>query len=186
VGLIAGSTWPADESILLPLLDDPEFAGLRMVLAPHEPSEKHLEQLISRLSQPYLRYSECAAGRRKPTEASLMLIDNVGMLNSLYRYGRVAYIGGGFGKGIHNTLEPAAFGLPIIFGPRYAKFEEARQFVARGGAFPVQNTVELAAVLRKLQDADFYEKSSRAVLSYLEENRGATDAVLQFIAGRHF
>jgi 3-deoxy-D-manno-octulosonic-acid transferase len=101
-------------------------------------------------------------------------------LNTLYRYGTVAYIGGGFGKGIHNTLEPAAFGLPVIFGPRYEKFEEARQMVARGGAFSVGNSEEFEAVLTKLQDPVFYEKASQAVRGYLEESRGATAAILAY------
>lgn len=184
--LIAGSTWPADEALLLPLLDDPAFASLRIILAPHEPSEKHLAQLTARLTQPYLRYSACANGQSIPKETRMLLIDNVGLLNSLYAYGRVAYIGGGFGKGIHNTLEPAAFGLPILFGPKYEKFEEARQFVARGGAFPVHNAAEVAGTLRHLQEPAFYAKASRAVQAYLEENRGATDTILQYLAKRHF
>ncbi|MFN0034612.1 MAG: 3-deoxy-D-manno-octulosonic acid transferase, partial [Saprospiraceae bacterium] len=103
--------------------------------------------------------------------------------NTLYRYGTVAYIGGGFGRGIHNTLEPAAFGLPIIFGPKYEKFEEARQLVARGGAFPVRDAEELAAVLQKLQDPVFYQNASGAVRAYLEENRGATAKVMGFLEG---
>jgi 3-deoxy-D-manno-octulosonic-acid transferase len=93
----------------------------------------------------------------------------------------VAYIGGGFGKGIHNTLEPAAFGLPIIFGPKYEKFEEARQMVARGGAFSVKNSEEFEAVLKKLEDPVFYAKASRAVRGYLEESRGATAAVMAYL-----
>ncbi|MBC7775577.1 MAG: hypothetical protein H7246_09070 [Phycisphaerae bacterium] len=110
-----------------------------------------------------------------------MVIDNIGLLNTLYRYGTVAYIGGGFGKGIHNTLEPAAFGLPILFGPKYEKFEEARQFVARGGAFAVRNAEELSVILEKLQDPVFYESASNAVRAYLEENRGATGSVMEFL-----
>jgi 3-deoxy-D-manno-octulosonic-acid transferase len=97
----------------------------------------------------------------------------------------VAYIGGGFGKGIHNTLEPAAFGLPIIFGPKYEKFEEARQFVARGGAFSVHNAAELSEILVKLQDPVFYQKASDAVLGYLEESRGATEKVMAFVEGKY-
>ncbi len=184
--LIAGSTWPADEALLLPLLGDPAFAGRHMIIAPHEPSEKHLAQLTAQLTQPYLRYSACANGEAIPDGARLLLIDNVGLLNTLYAYGRVAYIGGGFGKGIHNTLEPAAFGLPILFGPKYEKFEEARQFVASGGAFPVHNAEELANALRKLQDPAFYAQASRAVRAFLEENRGATDAVLKHLAKLQF
>ena len=104
------------------------------------------------------------------------------MLSSAYKYAYIAAIGGGFGKGIHNTLEPAAFGLPILFGPKYEKFEEARQFVARGGAFPIRNGEELAEILTKLQDPVFYKKASQAVRSYLEENRGATEKVMRYLS----
>lgn len=179
MGLIAGSTWPADEDILLPLLHDPAFAHLRWIIAPHEPSDKHLAQLLPRLSRPWARHS---TWNGVPTD--VLVIDSIGLLNTLYRYGRVAYIGGGFGKGIHNTLEPAAFGLPVIFGPKYEKFEEARQFVARGGAFPVHNTAELAAVLQKLEDPELYQKASAAVTGYLEESRGATQRIMAFLESR--
>ncbi|MBL7796347.1 MAG: 3-deoxy-D-manno-octulosonic acid transferase [Saprospiraceae bacterium] len=179
VGLIAGSTWPADEDILLPVLHDPAFGHLRWIIAPHEPSEKHLAQLLPRISRPWVRHSIWDGA---PTE--VLVIDSIGLLNTLYRYGRVAYIGGGFGKGIHNTLEPAAFGLPVIFGPKYEKFEEARQFVARGGAFPVHDAAELAEVLKKLDDPDFYQKASAAVQGYLKESQGATESVVDFLEQR--
>lgn len=176
VGLIAGSTWPADEDVLLPVLHDPAFGHLRWIIAPHEPSEKHLAQLLPRIARTWVRHSSRDGA---PTE--VLVIDSIGLLNTLYRYGRVAYIGGGFGRGIHNTLEPAAFGLPVVFGPKYEKFEEARQFVARGGAFPVRDAAELAAVLKKLEDPVYYHKASAAVKGYLEESRGATGMVLAFL-----
>jgi 3-deoxy-D-manno-octulosonic-acid transferase len=138
------------------------------------------------LQAPYVFHSALSQLNKPDQQPKVLLIDSIGLLNSLYRYGWVAYIGGGFGKGIHNTLEPAAFGLPIIFGPGYQKFEEARQFVARGGAFPVRDTPELAAVLQKLQNPEFYQKASQAVLGYLEESRGATAVVLRYLAERDF
>lgn len=177
---IAGSAWEADEAVFLPVLQQAAFQHYKIIIAPHEPSEKHLTQLIARLERPHIRYSACAAA---VPEADILLIDNVGMLNTLYRYGSVAFIGGGFGKGIHNTLEPAAFGLPVLFGPRYEKFEEARQMVARGGAFAVRDAAELQNVLEKLQDSTFYEKASAATSAYLAESQGATERVLVYLAG---
>ncbi|MEQ1747039.1 MAG: 3-deoxy-D-manno-octulosonic acid transferase, partial [Saprospiraceae bacterium] len=156
------------------------FGHLRWIIAPHEPTEKHLAQLLPRIARPWARHSTWDGS---PTD--ILVIDSIGLLNTLYRYGRVAYIGGGFGKGIHNTLEPAAFGLPILFGPKYDKFEEARQFVARGGAYSVRNTAELAAILQKLEDPVFYHKSSEAVSGYLEESRGATEQVVSFLQHLH-
>lgn len=186
IRIIAGSSWPADEDILLPIIEKSKPEERKWVIAPHEPSKKHLDQLSTRLSSPFRLYSDCTENLLFPADCKVLLIDNVGMLNTLYRYGNVAYIGGGFGRGIHNTLEPAAFGLPVIFGPRYEKFEEARQFVARGGAFPVKNSAELEAVLLKLRDKSFYQKASNAVLTYLEENSGATEAIVQHLATSHF
>lgn len=179
--LVAGSSWEADENIFLPVLNQPDFRHLKVIIAPHEPSEKHLAQLIPKLNRPFSRYSAWSDGLQPPSD--VLLIDNVGMLNTLYRYGKVAYIGGGFGKGIHNTLEPAAFGLPVIFGPRFGKFEEARQLVARGGAFSIRDGSELATVLQNLQDPEFYQRASAAVRAYLEESRGATDQIIRYFAG---
>lgn len=178
--LVAGSSWEVDESIFLLVLNLPEFKQLKLVIAPHEPSEKHLARLIPKLSRPYSRYSSWLKGAQPSPE--VLLIDNVGMLNTLYRYGTVAYIGGGFGKGIHNTLEPAAFGLPVIFGPRFGKFEEARQLVARGGAFSIRDAMEMRNILEKLQDPDFYQRASLAVRTYLEESRGATAQIIRYFA----
>lgn len=181
--LIAGSTWPADEAILTAVMRQPALSGLQWVFAPHDPSPAAVERLLaacpSENSGDVLTYTQANTADVGPDK--VLIINNVGLLNTLYRYGRIAYIGGGLGKGIHNTLEPAAFGLPVIFGPKYERFEEARQFVARGGAFVVRNAEELSAVLLQLQDTNFYETASRAVRGYLEENRGATEQVVAYL-----
>ncbi len=181
---IAGSSWPADESVFLPVLQSAAFRAWRIVIAPHEPSEKHLARLLPRLTRRYTRYSEWVekpADVLKTMDAEILVVDNVGLLNTLYRYGAVAYIGGGFGKGIHNTLEPAAFGLPVLFGPRYEKFEEARQFVTRGGAFAVSDSAALDTVLEKLQQPAFYQQAAHAIRDYLAENSGATEKVIAYL-----
>lgn len=172
--MIAGSTWEKDETLIFAVAK-----SWRLVIAPHAPSEPNVRRICA-MAGTALRYSQSQVLTDEQTHSNTLVIDNVGLLNTLYQYGKVAYIGGGFGKGIHNTLEPAAFGLPIVFGPKYEKFEEARQFVARGGAFPVQNAEALAAVLEQLQDPVFYQKASKAVRDYLSENRGATDKLMQY------
>ncbi|MCS7035152.1 MAG: glycosyltransferase N-terminal domain-containing protein [Saprospiraceae bacterium] len=176
--IIAGSTWPADEDLLLPVIHMPELAHLRWIIAPHEPSERYVRRLAGRLQRPWARYSQWDG----QLPADVLIIDSVGLLGRLYRYGRIAYIGGGFGRGIHNTLEPAAYGLPVLFGPNYERFEEARQLVQRGGAFAVQHSEELLRALQRLQGADEYQRASAAVQQFLNENQGATARVLQFIA----
>lgn len=173
--LVVGSSWQPDEELLFPAIQDCSMD--KVLIAPHEPSQANVARICQQLSEfGVTKYSDGPGATSR-----WMVIDNVGMLNTLYRYGHIAYIGGGLGKGIHNTLEPAAFGLPIIFGPNYRKFEEARQFVARGGAFVVQNATELSAVLKQLEDEQFYQKASQAVLSYLKENSGATEKVMCFL-----
>ncbi|MBV6439923.1 MAG: 3-deoxy-D-manno-octulosonic acid transferase [Haliscomenobacteraceae bacterium CHB4] len=180
--LIAGSTWPQDESLIAEGLRLASLDDIKVVFAPHDPSQKSVSHILDLLPPDEFGATSLysRATTKSAAEASNLIIDNVGLLNSIYRYGRVAYIGGGFGKGIHNTLEPAAFGLPVIFGPKYEKFEEARQFVARGGAFPVHNATELEKILKKLEEPAFYEKASQAVRRYLEENKGATEKILSF------
>lgn len=185
--LVAGSTWPADEAALIPLLTNPAFAAWRLILAPHEPSENHVQILEKRLRDAdpnlaVLRYSQ-ASPERAPA-ARVLIIDNIGLLNGLYRYGYAAFIGGGFGRAIHNTLEPAAFGLPVLFGPRFEKFEEARQMADSGGAFPCDSAEKICAVLKKLENPEEQMKASAAARQYLQENKGATEKILSFIA-RH-
>ncbi len=175
---VIGSSWEADEALLFPVLQLPEFQHYKIIVAPHEPSERNVQRICGQFQHavPYSKFDEKAS-----QGSSVLVIDNIGLLNTLYRYGSIAYIGGGLGKGIHNTLEPAAFGLPIIFGPKYEKFEEARQFVARGGAFPVGDADSLKAVLGQLQDAVFNASASKAVLGYLEENKGATGKAIEWL-----
>jgi len=186
--LVVGSSWEADEAVIFEALSEAVTSSHRLtqpilIIAPHEPSEANVERIFKK-SGNAVRYScwfEGSPPMHEEMSPPCLVIDNIGLLNTLYRYGTVAYIGGGFGKDIHNTLEPAAFGLPILFGPKYEKFEEARQFVARGAAFPVRNAEELVNILSKLQDPVFYKKASDAVKAYLEENRGATVKVMAFL-----
>lgn len=180
--LILGSAWPADEDIVLAVLAQPEFAHYKAVIAPHEPSNAYVAAIRTKMQgQPHGCYSTYRTAAAGVEGLRFLIIDNVGMLNTLYRYGEVAYIGGGFGRGIHNTLEPAAYGLPIIFGPKYQKFEEANQLVARGGAFSVGNKEALARVLRHLADPVHYNQASAAVKAYLAENKGATQTIVQYL-----
>jgi 3-deoxy-D-manno-octulosonic-acid transferase len=170
--------------LVLALLQRPAFAAWRCVFVPHDPSPAAVERLLGQLGASAMRYSAAlAALSGQPDKLQglrHLVVDSVGLLNQLYRHARVAYIGGGFGKGIHNTLEPAAFGLPVVFGPRYRKFEEACQLVARGAAFPVEDTDALADALLRLSDAANYRHAAQAALGYLEESRGATEKAIAF------
>jgi 3-deoxy-D-manno-octulosonic-acid transferase len=177
--LVVGSSWEADESVYLPVILLPEFTNLQVIIAPHDPSESVVQRLIQKLPGNIVRYSMADAD--SVGEARFLIIDNVGMLNTLYRYGWVAWIGGGFGKGIHNTLEPAAYGLPVIFGPRYEKFEEARHLIDAAGAFSVKSPEAFREVLRNLVKSDNRQAASKAATGWLEQNKGATIKILHWI-----
>lgn len=175
--LVAGSTWPPDEALLAALLNDALPPDWKVVIAPHQIAENKLAQLEARLLLPTIRYSRAVEG--VPPGTRVLIIDNIGMLSSLYQYGRLAYIGGGFGVAIHNTLEPIAFGLPVLFGPRYTKFEEAVQLVACGGAFPVETPEALRRRFEALLEEPAWRAASAEARSYIDRNRGATDRILQ-------
>ncbi len=205
--LVCGSTWQPDEEIIIQLLQNQYFTHYKFIFAPHDISIKNIERLENMLLEPSLRYSNpsplnppsegmpLAKGdflhsglntisdefKENTRDCRILIIDNIGMLSAIYRYGKVAYIGGGFGKGIHNTLEPIAFGLPVIFGKKYKKFEEANQLIATGGAFSITNYADFEEKMLFLIDKKNYLNASNAALKYIEENQGATDKIVQFI-----
>jgi 3-deoxy-D-manno-octulosonic-acid transferase len=169
--LVAGSTWPEDEDILLNFIHSgPE--DWKYIIAPHEVKPANLNRLISRLERPAVLFSE--ADTVTLSSCQVLVIDNVGMLSSLYRYAKVAYIGGGFGKGIHNILEAAAYGIPVIFGPGYGKFREACELIRLGGAFPINGKDDLQAIMNQLSDQVKYDEACRIAGSFVKQNTGAT------------
>jgi len=174
--LVAGSIWPEDLPALAPLLRK-HARTMRFVVAPHEVSETHLREVEAAMPGLTVRYSQ--ASPDTVAEARLLLIDNVGMLSQLYRFGRFAYVGGAFGAGLHNTLEAAAFGLPVFFGPRYHKFQEAQELIALGCAFPAASAQELELAFDRL----YYNEEARlkvqdVSLEYVHTHAGATGRIL--------
>jgi 3-deoxy-D-manno-octulosonic-acid transferase len=181
--LVVGSSWPPDEKLLINVLQHVDFQQIKVIIAPHEIHETHLQALETLLSaETAVRYSQADQSPEQLSAARWLIVDNIGKLNTLYRYATLgAYIGGGFGKGIHNTLEPAAFGLPIAFGPQYHKFTEAVQLVTDGGAFSVDNESDLQQVLRQWLQPDFRQQAGGIVTRYMETNRGATEAIFGWV-----
>ena len=178
--LVVGSSWPEDLPTLLPLLRryQPE---LRVLVAPHEISETNLRLVEAALPGQVLRYSQAQAAT--VAQARVLLFDNVGLLSQLYRFGKFAYIGGAFGKGLHNTLEAAAFGLPLFFGPTYEKFQEAQELVALKCAFPVRNAEELQAAFAPLWlDEAARLRLQDAMLNYVHGRAGATTRILRALS----
>lgn len=177
--LVCGSTWKADENILTYFINNSLSNNYKTIIAPHEIDEAHILNIQKKLTVPNTTYSNAA--KNGVDNARVLIIDNIGMLAHLYRFGHIAYIGGGFGSGIHNTLEPIAFGLPVIFGPKFKKFHEAVTLVEHGGAFSIKNEAELKAVFENLNDSNFYKNASEKATTYLQENQGATGRILAAI-----
>jgi|AntRauTorckE5430_2_1112549.scaffolds.fasta_scaffold07508_2 3-deoxy-D-manno-octulosonic-acid transferase len=179
--IVAGSCWPEDEAYLLPYFNTTLPDSWKAIIAPHEINEAHLQSIEKQLDQPTIRYSAASANPKKLLNARVLLIDNIGMLSALYQYGRIAYIGGGFKTGLHNTLEPIAFGLPVLFGPKYHKFEEARYLVEEGGGFVIEDAETLHSTIEWLQQEEAYRAASAKALQYIQQNQGATQQVLHWI-----
>ena len=172
---IAGSTWPLDEDILLPFINHNLPNDWKCIIAPHEIKAEKIIAIESKVDRKSIRYSQID----QLDQETILIIDNIGMLNALYQYGKVAYIGGGFGKAIHNTLEPMAFGLPVVFGPNYTSFVEAVEMVDQGGSFSVKSKEELELAFQ--QAISEYSSASQTVRNYILRNRGATNQVLDKI-----
>lgn len=172
---IAGSTWPEDESIIAPLTI--LYPDWKFIIAPHEVSSDRIAELV-KLFPDSIKYSEINSSR---SEHQILIIDNIGILSSLYQYGHIAYIGGGFGAGIHNTLEAAAFGLPVIFGPNYEKFMEARELIGKGAAFTIKNREGLQLCMKTLEQENSRKQSGSIAQEYVSGNTGATQIILNYI-----
>ncbi|MEM8908033.1 MAG: glycosyltransferase N-terminal domain-containing protein, partial [Bacteroidota bacterium] len=173
--IVAGSTWPEDERLLLPFINQHLPSDWKVIIAPHEIHPKQLSTLEAQLQLPHQRYS---AAQQSLDSVRVLIIDNIGLLAMIYRYGHLAYIGGGFGRGIHNTLEPAAFGLPLLFGPKYQSFTEAVTLVEDKGAFVIKEVADFQKVFVHLQSATVYEQAQQAINNYLNANRGATEQIV--------
>lgn len=177
--LVCGSTWAADEVVLGAFIKDLCQQGWKIIIAPHEVYPKHIEGLRERLKiNPQLisRYSSLHASHTENT--SVLVIDNIGMLSALYRYARVAYVGGGFGKGIHNILEAAVYEIPVLFGPKCKKFVEAQDLLTLEVAFVVSDSSDL----RKVMDKIDFEAVKACAHRYLEMQKGATQCIIECLA----
>lgn len=173
---IAGSTWKPDEDILMKLID--ENPRIKFVIAPHEMDETRINRIMAETRLGAVRYTQCDA--RTLAASQVLILDTVGILASVYRYASWAYIGGGFGVGIHNTLEAATFALPIAFGPNYVKFKEARDMVALGAATKVESAEDLTRWFAPLRDDNALRaKVSSTAKDYAVKNQGATSLIMK-------
>ncbi|MDE6507489.1 MAG: 3-deoxy-D-manno-octulosonic acid transferase [Alistipes sp.] len=176
---VAGSTWGPDEELLIRLMND--NPDVKFVIAPHEMDEGRIARLMEQTCGGALRYTACTPSTSYGSK-QLLILDTVGLLSSVYGYASWGYIGGGFGVGIHNTLEAATFGLPVAFGPNYRKFKEARDLATLGAACPVENYEQLQTWFVPLRDnPEYLQKTSRIARDYTTSHQGATALILRTI-----
>jgi len=179
--MLAGSTWPEDEKILLPFILETK-TKFKFIIAPHEVHKARIDGLMSQVGSGGLRFSQ--ASDKNIREARVLVIDSIGLLASLYRYAFVSFVGGGFGVGIHNILEPAAFGVPVIFGPNYERFREARELIREGGATSIKNEEDFRKVFGRMADVPGERDRASGICSaYVTSHKGATAHILKHLHG---
>lgn len=174
--MIVGSSWPPDESRYIPwLLKHPE---VKAIIAPHEFDTSRLESLLKQFGGRARLLSELKSAEDMRGDEQVIIIDCFGLLSSLYRYGDIAWVGGGFGVSIHNINEAAVYDIPVVIGPRHEKFKEARDLLAEGGAFEVDSQGSVESVLDALRDdLEFRLRAGKAAGNYIKRNLGATDII---------
>lgn len=162
---VAGSSWQPDEDIFIPYFN--ARRDWRLIIAPHVIGEDHLSQILSKLKRPAVRYTQTTP--EEAAKADCLIIDCFGLLSSVYRYGEIAYVGGGFGVGIHNVLEAAVWGMPVIFGPNNKHFQEAQELLQAKGGFEVSGKTSFSKLVdRLIADQKYLQQSSTAAGEYVQ------------------
>ena len=184
--VVAGSTWPEDEELLMKCCnDDAALNGAKLILVPHELNEEHLHDIFQRFKGRFVKFSDISAMPSNLSRvnilrrAQVMVIDTMGLLSSIYQFGQAAYIGGGFGEGIHNTIEAAVYGVPVVFGPNYKHFREAQGLIDAGAARSIKNYTELEAALTTALN-DHMTIGPKAA-EYVQSELGATDKIFKYL-----
>lgn len=172
--LVMGSSWEPDEDIIIPYFNShPE---IKLIIAPHEFDENRLAAMMARINRPVARYTQLEG--KDPATLDCLIIDCFGILSSLYRYGAIAYVGGGFGTGIHNVPEAAVYGIPVIFGPKHVKFREAIELKECGGGFGISNSQQCHEILDNLlSDSKAFKEAGEAASEYINTHTGATERI---------
>lgn len=172
---IAGSSWPPDEDIFIRYFN--EHRDWKLIIAPHVIGDDHMKQILGKLERKTVRYTE--ATTENVVGAECLIIDCFGLLSSIYRYADVTYVGGGFGVGIHNVLEAAVWGKPVIFGPNNKNFQEAQGLLKAGGGFEITSYDDFVGVMRKLADDKALEQSRERAGGFVESLAGATRQIMK-------
>lgn len=172
---VAGSSWQPDEDIFIKFFN--EHREWKLIIAPHVISEDHLRQILSKLQRKTVRYTQ--ASPAEAAEADCLIVDCFGLLSSIYHYGEVAYVGGGFGVGIHNVLEAAVWDVPVIFGPNNKRFQEAQELLALEGGFEIDDERQFVELMTRLMtDEDYLHEHGKAAGDYVKGRAGASAKIL--------
>lgn len=176
---VIGSSWPEDEELLLPLINSKKIKH-KVIIAPHEVNDQHITQICKKLAVPFQRYTALSENVPINFQTQVLVLDCIGLLADMYQYGAIAYVGGAFRSGLHNILEPATFGLPVIFGPNHQKFPEAHQFIQTGIGWSITDQHALTNSLTNINKhlSDLPPK----VLDFMDKNKGATEKIIDQIA----
>ena len=178
--LVAGSSWQPDEDIILDYVN--RHPDLRLVIAPHVVNNAHIQEIEQKLTTPALRYSQ--ATLENVDDYRVLIIDGYGLLSSIYRYATVAYVGGGFGVGIHNVPEAAVYGIPVVIGPNHQRFAEAMALIANGGCKSIENAEDFSIIMDDfLENPAHIAQAGSAASDYIHQNAGATPVIYQHVFG---
>ncbi len=175
--LVAGSTWQKDEDILVDYINTRADKNEKFIIAPHLMDAKKLENLKNSISKKVQFYSDNTI----ENDTQVLIINTIGILSKIYSYATISYVGGGFGVGIHNILEPATFGIPILIGPNYKKFQEAKDLVVNKACFVINNKENFYQTIKKLKDKKFRKITGENAKKYVLNHLGGTECVLKFI-----
>jgi len=178
---VLGSSWNVDEKIVFENTDFFKSKAYKIIIAPHEVHSARIEELKNNLDSLKITHCSWTSFSQNDFDKKVLIIDTIGILKNIYQYADICYVGGGFGKGIHNTLEAATFGKPVVFGPNYLKFEEALELIANKGAFSVKNTFELKSVLEYLNSETILSSIDTNNKNYINKKIGATDIIFDKI-----
>ncbi|MBA5792438.1 MULTISPECIES: 3-deoxy-D-manno-octulosonic acid transferase [unclassified Flavobacterium] len=180
--IVIGSSWVDDENVYLPYLNASK--NIKFIIAPHNIKEEEITRLISKIGKKVIRYTNYKEEDLKT--ADVFIIDTIGILTQIYAYADIAYVGGAFKTGLHNILEPATYGTPVVIGPKYEKFQEAKDLVALGSCLVVHNTEELTTTFNQLiQDKTYRSELGTKNRDFVLQNKNATNVVMDFIESKY-
>lgn len=174
--MIGGSVWDEDLDLLLPILQEQVLSGWKWILAPHDLAADRIQRILKAWPDASVAYTD--RDDHDPAGCQVLVLDTIGMLNKVYRWAAITYVGGGFGKSVHSLLEPAAYGVPVLFGPRHQKFPEAAGLIRAGGGFEVNDLSEVRKCLSDLGQESTRLVAGRSARHWLDRHQGATRLIL--------